>query len=103
MVSLSMTLSEDVPMDASFFCNKAAVFSNKGHTTNLRSYLTVTNVKEFNKCIREGGVEEEGSTEKWQLSLELFNRILCKLHNSSCKTWIMKLASRPWKLIPWMA
>jgi hypothetical protein len=29
--------------------------------------LTMTNVKKFNKClgIKEGGVEGEGSTEKW--------------------------------------
>jgi hypothetical protein len=36
MVSLSMTLSEDVPMDASFWCNKAAVFSDKGHSIHLK-------------------------------------------------------------------
>jgi len=35
-------------------------------TINLRSYFTMINVKEFNKCIgiKEGGVEGEGSIEK---------------------------------------
>jgi hypothetical protein len=32
------------------------------NSVNLRSYLTMTNAKDFNKCIRikEGGVEGEG-------------------------------------------
>lgn len=56
-------LLEDAPVDASFWCNKAAIFSDKGHSINLRSYVTMTNVKEFNKCIgiKEGGVEGERS------------------------------------------
>jgi hypothetical protein len=42
----------------------------RDNSINLRSYLTMTNVKEFNKCIRikKGGIEGEGRIGKWLLS-----------------------------------
>jgi hypothetical protein len=42
----------------------------RDNSVNLRSYLTMTYVKEFNKCIqiKEGGVEGKRRIGKWLLS-----------------------------------